>query len=286
VIVLLLIVACFTQLNFSTNFLNLKNTRTLDEFYSIFASLTFPLRLTCGLPETAIFTYNRMELPAISPCPIKCNKVGGIMTGPVYQPQTDTSDLALMQAIAGGHAPALDELYARYSSAIFGFLMARLSDRQLAEEVLQDVMLAAWRSAGSFRGESKVLTWLLSIARNRAINAVRKRKVPVVPYNDALDSPTDDTGPFERLVRQSEQRAVREVLQRLPDHQREVLVLVFYHQLTEAEVADVLGIAVGTVKSRLYRGKEALRRALQHDLNADGSDVYSDIDVHNHEVSR
>jgi RNA polymerase sigma-70 factor (ECF subfamily) len=195
--------------------------------------------------------------------------------------QTEVSDLALMQEIAVGHAPALDELYARYSSAIFGFLVARLRDHQLAEEVMQDVMLAAWRGAGSFRGESKVLTWLLSIARNRAINAVRKHHVPVVSYNDALDSPADDTGPFERLVRQSELRAVREVLDRLPDHQREVLVLVFYHQLTEAEVAGVLDIAVGTVKSRLHRGKEALRRALQYDPNAD---VYNDM--HSNEVSR
>jgi RNA polymerase sigma factor (sigma-70 family) len=200
------------------------------------------------------------------------------MSGPIPIHQSEASDLALIQAMAVGHAPALDELYARYSSAIFGFLMARLSDRQLSEEVLQDVMLAAWRGAGGFRGESKVLTWLLSIARNRAINAVRRHRVPVVPYNDALDSPADDTGPFERLVRQSEYRAVREVLERLPDHQREVLVLVFYHQLTEAEVADVLDIAVGTVKSRLHRGKEAVRRALQHDLHDDlHTDLHSEV---------
>ncbi len=178
--------------------------------------------------------------------------------------QAETSDRDLLHAMAAGHSAALDELYARYSSAIFGFLMARLSDRQLAEEVLQDVMLAAWRSAGSFRGESKVLTWLLSIARNRAINARRKRNPTLVPYNDALDSPTDDTGPFERLVRQSEHNTVRTLLEQLPDHQREVLTLVFYHQLSEAEVADVLDIAPGTVKSRLHRGKESLRRALEH----------------------
>lgn len=186
------------------------------------------------------------------------------MSGPSPIPHTQSSDLALMHAMAAGQAPALDELYARYSSAILGFLIARLGDRQLAEEVLQDVMLAAWRGAEGFRGDSKVLTWLLSIARNRAINARRKYRPTLVPYQDALDSPTDDTGPFERLVRQSEHHAVRTVLEQLPDHQREVLVLVFYHQLTEAEVAGVLDIAVGTVKSRLHRGKQALRRALEY----------------------
>jgi RNA polymerase sigma factor (sigma-70 family) len=177
------------------------------------------------------------------------------------------SDHALIQAIAAGHTPALDELYARFGSAVFGFLVARTGNRPLAEEVVQDVMLAAWQGAAGFRGESKVLTWLLSIARNRAINAQRRRDVPLVPYNDALDSPTDDTGPLEKVVRSAEQRAVREVLEKLPAHQREVLVLVFYHQLTEIEVAEVLDIAVGTVKSRLHRGKETLRKVLQSEAS-------------------
>jgi RNA polymerase sigma factor (sigma-70 family) len=177
------------------------------------------------------------------------------------------SDHALIQAMAGGHTPALDELYARFGSAVFGFLVARTGNRPLAEEVVQDVMLAAWQGAAGFRGESKVLTWLLSIARNRAINAQRRRDVPLVPYNDALDSPADDTGPLEKIVRSAERRAVREVLEKLPAHQREVLVLVFYHQLTESEVAEVLDIAVGTVKSRLHRGKETLRKVLQSEAS-------------------
>jgi RNA polymerase sigma-70 factor (ECF subfamily) len=182
--------------------------------------------------------------------------------------QPYASDLALTQAMAAGHTSALDELYTRYGSSIFSFLVARLGDGQLAEEVLQDVMLAAWRGASGFRGESKVLTWLLTIARNRAINAARKRRLPQVPYNDALDAASDDTGPFERIMRESEENAVRQMLDQLPDHQREVLVLVFYHQLSEAEVADVLGIAIGTVKSRLHRGKQALRSVLENEARS------------------
>lgn len=182
---------------------------------------------------------------------------------PSNAPPDPATERALMLAIASGHAPALDELYAGYAPAIFSFLMARLADRQLAEDVLQEVLVAAWQSAHTFRGESKLLTWLLSIARNRAINARRRRTLPQVPYNDALDAPLDDTGPLERLVRQGEYHAVRAVLAELPAAQREVLVLVFYHQLSEAEIADVLDIAPGTVKSRLHRGKEALRRALE-----------------------
>jgi len=179
-------------------------------------------------------------------------------------PMTQVPDLALMQAMAGGDARALDELYARYGAGIFSFLMARLGgERQLAEEVLQDVMLAAWNGAGGFRGDSKVLTWLLSIARNRAINATRRRRLPAVPFHDAINARADDTGPLEKVLRQTEHRVVREALVNLPANQREVLVLVFYHHLTMNEVAGVLRISTGTVKSRLHRAKEALRRTLQ-----------------------
>jgi RNA polymerase sigma factor (sigma-70 family) len=211
-----------------------------------------------------LILYHRVEPLTREPCHI-WQEVNVAQQTPLSQ--FDQSDLALIQAMAAGHAPALDELYARHGSAIFSFLMARTGDRPLAEEVVQDVMLAAWQGASGFRGESKVLTWLLTIARNRVINAQRRRDLPLVPYNDALDSPTDDTGPLEKVVKQAEQRAVRELLDKLPAHQREVLILVFYHQLSEVEVAEVLDIAVGTVKSRLFRGKEALRRGLQSEAS-------------------
>jgi RNA polymerase sigma factor (sigma-70 family) len=175
---------------------------------------------------------------------------------------TGVSDLALIQAIAAGQTAALDELYTRYGGPIYSFLMARLGDPGQAEEVLQDVIMSVWRSAVGFRGDSKVLTWLLTIARNRAINLQRKRKLDVVPLFDEVDAPLGETGPLEKVVRQSEHAAVREALLKLPEKQREVLVLVFYHQLSEAEVSQVLDIPPGTVKSRLHRGKERLRRVL------------------------
>ena len=172
-------------------------------------------------------------------------------------------DLSLVKAMAEGDRLALDQLYARRGPGILSYLTAQLNDRQLAEEVLQDVMLAAWRNAPNFRGESSVRTWLLVIARNRAMNTHRKRKLPLVTLDDAFGVFGGDTGPLEKIERKAAQSAVREALEHLPTQQREVLVLVFYHQLSGPEVADVLGINVGTVKSRLHRAKETLRRVLQ-----------------------
>ena len=169
-------------------------------------------------------------------------------------------DLALIQAMADGDVAALNELYMRHGANILNYLTSMLRDRQSAEEVLQDVMLAAWEHAAGFRGESKVRTWLLTIARNRAINAHRR----VTPELVMLDETTysADTAPLEKVERKTQQQTLQEAIQQLPPFHQEILVLIFYHQLSGPEVADVLGVTLGTVKSRLHRAKEMLRRVL------------------------
>lgn len=174
-------------------------------------------------------------------------------------------DVELVHRMAMGETQALDDLYARHGGAILGFLISRLSNRQLAEEILQDVMLAAWRNARAFRGDSKVKTWLLVIARNRAINVQRKRSLDMVQLNESFNYQSEDTGPMEKMVKQSNREAVQEAIQQLPEAQKEVLILVFYHQLSGPEVAEVLGISQGTVKSRLHRAKDQLKRVLRHE---------------------
>jgi RNA polymerase sigma-70 factor (ECF subfamily) len=172
--------------------------------------------------------------------------------------------MTLIQGMAAGDSQALDLLYAKYGRAILAFLMAHLHEnRQLAEEVLQDVMLAAWDHAASFRGDSKVKTWLLVIARNRALNALRRHSPIWVELNEDLTAVDDETSPLERVQRQVKGQALRKAIDSLPNQHREILTLVFYEQLSGVEVAQVLGISEGTVKSRLHRAKDALRRVLQ-----------------------
>ena len=98
--------------------------------------------------------------------------------------QGNDTDLALIQAIAGGDVPALNELYTRHGANILNYLTSLLHDRPLAEEVLQDVMLAVWENAARFRGDSKVRTWLLSIARNKAINTQRRSTPALVQMDE------------------------------------------------------------------------------------------------------
>ncbi|MFN8530970.1 MAG: sigma-70 family RNA polymerase sigma factor [Anaerolineae bacterium] len=175
-------------------------------------------------------------------------------------PQPDP-DLPLIQGIARGDGRSLTELYTRHGANVLNYLTSYLDDRQLAEEVLQDVMLAVWNHAANFRGESKVRTWLLTIARNRAINASRRYTPHMVELDENFH--TGDTSPLERAEAKTQQQALREALRSLPKFHQEILVLVFYHGLSGQETAEVLGVSVGTVKSRLHRAKEMLKRVLQ-----------------------
>lgn len=172
-------------------------------------------------------------------------------------------DYDLIQRMASGDASALDELYVRHGSGILSYLISFLNDRQLAEEILQDVMLAAWNNASKFRGDSKVRTWLLVIARNRAINSRRRYTPNLVALEDGINNYSDDTSPLDKVAKISRNEALRNAIDTLPEVHREVLVLVFFNQLSGREVADVLDISVGTVKSRLHRAKDTLRRNLQ-----------------------
>ena len=172
-------------------------------------------------------------------------------------------DLTWIRRMAVGDTDALGELYARHGAGVLAYLMGRLDDRRLAEEVLQDVMLAAWEAAPGFRGESKVRTWLLTIAHHRALNARRRRRLPLADEAQATDGAGDWEGAAERAD-------LRSALARLPAGQRTALELVFGHGLTMAEVAEVLGVAPGTVKSRLHRAKRALRAILENEEPTDG----------------
>ncbi len=183
-----------------------------------------------------------------------------IMPFPTITPPPDP-DLPLIQAIARGDGRALHELYTRHGANVLNYLRSYLDDRQLAEEVLQDVMMAVWNHAGSFRGESKVRTWMLTIARNRAINAGRRYTPRMVELDENLH--TGENSPLEHAEAHHQAHALRQAIRELPKFHQEILILVFYQGLSGQEVAEVLGVSVGTVKSRLHRAKEMLRKVLQ-----------------------
>ena len=176
--------------------------------------------------------------------------------------QTDDHLLAL---VGGGDERALGHLYARYASVVFAFVLARVSDRGVAEEVSADVWLGCWRSARAFRRDAKVLTWLLGIAKRQIYMHTRRKRLPQVPLDEeqANELPSDELGPAELVLAADQAAAVLDALDALPESLAEVVRLAWLHELPYEEIADVVGVPVGTVKSRMSRARRQLREELR-----------------------
>jgi RNA polymerase sigma factor (sigma-70 family) len=187
--------------------------------------------------------------------------------GPV--PVTDEpsrADVTLLSAVADGDGAALTELYRRHGRALFGYLLRLAGDRMTAEEILQDTLLAVWRSAAAFEGRSGARTWLFGVARRQAYQRLRLSPAPTPAEPVHLPDPAP--GPEELAILAAGGTPVAAAVARLPDHHREVIALALVAGLSLVEVAAVLGVPVGTVKSRLHHGRAALVRMLRAEETA------------------
>jgi RNA polymerase sigma-70 factor (ECF subfamily) len=176
--------------------------------------------------------------------------------------ESTTVDRELIERIAGGDASALAALYERMRAPLGGYLVLLVRDSGVAEEVLQDTMLAIWRGAPRFRGESSVRSWVFAIARRRAIDRLRR-------VNDRIDRDADlesridhRPGPEAIALTAFAQAELEQAIATLPRHHREVLMLLFQFELSYAELAEVLAVPMGTVKSRISHARRALRARL------------------------
>jgi RNA polymerase sigma-70 factor, ECF subfamily len=174
----------------------------------------------------------------------------------------DTDDHALLRAMAAGDRDALAELYERHGQAVFALLVLVTGDRPLSEEILQDTMLAAWRGAAGFRGDSAVRSWLVAIANRQARDRLRRRRFIIVDDQFLSETPAAGSGPEQYALRRAETAAVAAAIGELNPIHREVLSLVFGANLTMAETADLLKVPLGTVKSRLSAARAALALAM------------------------
>lgn len=148
-------------------------------------------------------------------------------------------------------------LYERYADAVYRYALSILRTPHLAEEVLQETMMAVWKGAKSFKGRSKVLTWILGITRNQAHNILRvESRGQRLPATDPTTEPRDPTQSLHVDL------LVQGALEALSPQQREVMHLVFYENLTVRETASLLEIPEGTVKSRMHHARQMLAKEL------------------------
>ena len=173
------------------------------------------------------------------------------------------SDDVLIARIAQGDRLAMQVLYGRHRVRVFRFGLRLVRDEQVAEDLIGEVFLDVWRQAGKFEGRSAVSTWLLAITRFKALSALRRRKD--VELDDeaahAIEDESDD--PEVTAQKKDTSQALRKCLTALsPDH-REIVDLVYYHERSVEEVAEIVGIPENTVKTRLFYARKKLAELLQ-----------------------
>jgi RNA polymerase sigma-70 factor (ECF subfamily) len=174
----------------------------------------------------------------------------------------ESSEGALLAAIAAGQQEALVALYQRYQRPLFVYLLRLLRDEGLAEEVLQDVIVALWQGAGSFAGRSRVSTWVFGIAHYQALQAARRRHLPLLSPEDCPEM-TDEAQDAERVTfALALQEDLEAALERLSPLHREALELVLSQGFSYDEVALITAVPVGTVKSRVNQARRLMQQML------------------------
>lgn len=180
----------------------------------------------------------------------------------------DGQDAALLRrVIENGDRESFRRLFDRYYPRVFSFVQRRLEERELAREITSDVFLEIWSSAGSFRGESKISSWIFGIARFKCLEAVRSqnrfKRSRITSTDDEVISQVPDAHvPATRLDARAELERVATVMQQIPQEQREALEWTVVEGHSIEEVARRQNVSRDTVKTRVSRARRALRRML------------------------
>jgi RNA polymerase sigma-70 factor (ECF subfamily) len=184
-------------------------------------------------------------------------------TGGEGQPGPTDEDLLL--AAARGDQEAIGRLYDRHQGTMYGLAMRITNDASLAQDVVQEAMLGVWRNASRFdASRAKARTWMLALVHHRAIDAVRRRRASVALPEPDVPPPAALVLPdiWDDVAGRLDAAAIRDALGRVPAMQREVIELAYFGGRTQQEIAQQVGIPLGTVKSRVRLGLLALRAEL------------------------
>jgi RNA polymerase sigma-70 factor, ECF subfamily len=174
-----------------------------------------------------------------------------------------TSDEVLISRIAGGDRLAMQVLYARHHVRVYRFVLRLVRNEATAEDLISEVFLDVWRQAGKFEGRSAASTWMLSIARFKALSALRRRPEAELDEEAAeqIEDHADD--PEVTLAKKEKGSVLRQCLARLSADHREIIDLVYYHEKSVEEVAEIVGIPEATVKTRMFYARKKLSELLK-----------------------
>lgn len=197
-----------------------------------------------------------------------------VIEKPDYKTMPDSE---LLEYVADKDEDAFSEIVLRYEKFVYSAVFSELKDEDDAFDASQEVFIRLWNAAGGFRCESTLKTWLYRMCKNCAYDYMRKfykhKALSLTRIDeDGEETETDiqtesDESPEEIVLAKERQRVVRQAIASLPEEQRDVIVLRELEDMPYSEIAEVLGISEGTVKSRISRGREALKKELLHLLD-------------------
>jgi RNA polymerase sigma-70 factor (ECF subfamily) len=174
------------------------------------------------------------------------------------------SDGSLLERVAVGDRDAFEELYRRFARPVFGLALRRLGDRGRAEDAVQETFASVWRAAKSYRPDrGPGAPWLYAVARNAIVDRSRVRSEPAA---DLPDEASNDAGPDEQAEADWTSWTIHRALEELPERERTVVELAYWSELSQTEIAEFLGIPLGTVKTRTRAALMHLADLLEEEL--------------------
>ena len=178
-------------------------------------------------------------------------------------PAQETADETLIELIADGDKRAMQVLYARHNVRVYRFVLRLTGNQSLAEDLVSEVFLDVWRQAEGFESKSQVSTWLLAIARYKALSAMRRRTDEHL--DDQMAASIEDTSDDPETVVNTKDRAtiIQKCLTQLSPAHREVIDLVYYHEKSVDEVAQIVGVPAATVKTRMFYARSKMADLLK-----------------------
>ena len=178
------------------------------------------------------------------------------------------TDAELIRLVAGGDRPAFEELHRRYARPVLGIALRRLGDRGRAEDVTQDTFTSVWRSAARFDpARGAATSWIFTVARNAITDGLRRRIEPTV--DNPPEIPAPGPGPADAAEAEWLSWRVHRALEELPEHERSLIELAYWSGLSQSEIADYVGLPLGTVKTRTRTALRRLADQLGDDLGGE-----------------
>jgi RNA polymerase sigma-70 factor (ECF subfamily) len=173
------------------------------------------------------------------------------------------SDRELVARVARGDRAAVRLLFMRHHARVYRFVARQTGSESMADDIANEVFLELWKQAPRFEGRSEVTTWLLGIARFKALSHLRKRKEEAVDEEAVAGIADSADTPEVTAMKDDKGAAMRRMIDALPQEHRTVIDLAYYHGRSVTEIGDILSIPVATVKTRMFYARKKLGEALQ-----------------------